>query len=48
MKLFPFISLKGTFENEIFEEEPELEFQVEEGEVFRALELIIGECVHTV
>ena len=36
------LRLKGTFENETFEDEPELEFQCDEGEVFRGLELIVA------
>ena len=36
------VSIKGTFEGEVFEEEPDLEFLSEEGETFRALELIVA------
>merc|ERR1712018_860501 len=36
------VCLKGTFEDEVFEDEPEFEFQVDEGEVIRALELIVA------
>ena len=36
------ISFKGTFENEIFEEETAFEFHLDEGEVIRALELIVA------
>ena len=36
------VSIKGTFEGEVFEEESDLEFLSEEGETFRALELIVA------
>ena len=36
------VSIKGTFEGEVFEEESDLEFLSEEAETFRALELIVA------
>ena len=36
------VSIKGTFEGEVFEEESDLEFLSEEGETFRAFELIVA------